>query len=114
MPFADPVTSVAIMHDEPFILLGCASGNVQVVSMLDSSGCTAAGAAPVHTLELQPFQGLPLPLHHKHDSNNCGFKPFTSCSAGRMECKVCLSRVARPEQPCDALTSELSHVSHVA
>lgn len=58
MPFADPVTSVAIMHDEPFILLGCASGNVQVVSMLDSSGSTAVGAAPVHTLELQPFQGF--------------------------------------------------------
>lgn len=57
MPFADPVTSVAIMHDEPFILLGCASGNVQVVSMLDSSGCTATGAEVVHSLELQPFQG---------------------------------------------------------
>lgn len=57
MPFADPVTSVAIMHDEPFILLGCASGNVQVVGMLDSSGNSAAAAAPVHTLELQPFQG---------------------------------------------------------
>ena len=57
MPFADPVTSVAIMHDEPFILLGCASGNVQVVSMLDSSGSTATAATSVHSLELQPFQG---------------------------------------------------------
>ena len=57
MPFADAVTSVAIMHDEPFILLGCASGNVQVVNMLDSSGNSAVGAAPVHTMELQPFQG---------------------------------------------------------
>ena len=79
MPFADPVTSVAIMHDEPFILLGCASGNVQVVSMLDSSGCTAVGAAPVHTLELQPFQGFaptparPAPL--------CPARPALPCPA---------------------------------
>lgn len=57
MPFADPVTCVAVMHDEPFVLLGCASGNVQVVSLLDSSGNLATGAAHVHTLELQPFQG---------------------------------------------------------
>lgn len=63
IPFADPVTAVAIMHDEPFILLGCASGSVQVVSMLDSSGSVAVGAAPVHTLELQPFQGCALPCH---------------------------------------------------
>ena len=57
MPFADPVTSVAVMQDEPYVLLGCASGNVQVVSLLDSSGSLAMGAAHVNTLELQPFQG---------------------------------------------------------
>ncbi len=55
MPFADPVTSVAVMQDEPYVLLGCASGNVQVVSLLDSSGSLAMGAAHVNTLELQPF-----------------------------------------------------------
>lgn len=57
MPFADPVMSVAVMQDEPYVLLGCASGNVQVVSLLDSSGSLAMGAAQVSTLELQPFQG---------------------------------------------------------
>ncbi|KAL0036450.1 hypothetical protein WJX77_008242 [Trebouxia sp. C0004] len=56
MPFADPVTSVAVMQDEPYVLLGCASGNVQVVSLLDSSGSLAMGAAQLNTLELQPFQ----------------------------------------------------------
>ncbi|KAL0052569.1 hypothetical protein WJX82_004051 [Trebouxia sp. C0006] len=45
-----------IMQDEPYVLLGCASGNVQVVSLLDSSGSLAVGAAHVSTLELQPFQ----------------------------------------------------------
>ena len=57
MPFADPVMSVVVMQDEPYVLLGCASGNVQVVSLLDSSGSLAVGAAHVSTLELQPFQG---------------------------------------------------------
>lgn len=47
------------MQDEPYVLLGCASGNVQVVSLLDSSGSLAMGAAHVNTLELQPFQGEP-------------------------------------------------------
>ena len=59
MPFADPVTSVAVMQDEPFVLLGCTSVNIPVVSLVDSSGSLAVGAAHVHTLELQPFQGLP-------------------------------------------------------
>lgn len=62
MPFADPVTAVAVMHFEPYVLLGCASGNVQVVSLLDSSGNLAVGAAHVNTLELQPFQGSPCRL----------------------------------------------------
>ena len=41
--------------DAPYILLGCESGNVRVVALLDGQGQPAAGARPVADLALQPF-----------------------------------------------------------
>lgn len=43
--------------DAPYVLLGCESGNVRVVVLLDGQGQPAAGARPVADLALQPYQG---------------------------------------------------------
>lgn len=57
MPFADAVKSVAVMQNEPYVLLGCSSGNVQVISLLNSSHDLATGAVEAQSMELQPYQG---------------------------------------------------------
>lgn len=57
MPCADAVVSVAVMHSEPYVLLGCASGSVQVISLLSSSQDLAIGALEAQSMELQPYQG---------------------------------------------------------
>lgn len=57
MPCADAVTSVAVMHNEPYVLLGCTSGNIQVVGLLSASHDLAEGAVEAQSMELQPYQG---------------------------------------------------------
>ena len=57
MPCADSIISVAVMHNEPYVLLGCASGNVQVIGLLNASHDLAVEASEAQTMELQPYEG---------------------------------------------------------
>lgn len=56
----DAINSVALL--DPFLMLGCQSGNVRVVALLDGEGNPAAGARPAVDLALQPYQGACLAL----------------------------------------------------
>ena len=42
---------------DAYVLLGCESGSVRVVAVLDGSGAPAAGASSAADLALQPYQG---------------------------------------------------------
>lgn len=57
------------MHNEPYVLLGCASGNVQVISLLSATHDLATGAVEAQTMELQPYEGT-----------TCEYMPFAGCS----------------------------------
>lgn len=48
---------MALLPDDPYFLLGCASGNVRVVGLLDGLGRQAEGARQAVDLSLQPYQG---------------------------------------------------------
>lgn len=47
------------LPDDPYLLLGCGSGNVRVVGILDAEGQPALGAAQATELSLQPYQSEP-------------------------------------------------------
>jgi hypothetical protein len=55
----DVINSVAVLPGaaDPYVLLGCESGNVRIVALLDSQGNPASGARPAADLALQPYQG---------------------------------------------------------
>lgn len=53
----DCINAVAVLPHEPYIFLGCESGNVRVVALLDSSGAPAEGTTQAVDLSLQPYQG---------------------------------------------------------
>lgn len=55
----DIINGVAVLpgSSDPYVLLGCESGNVRVVALLDEEGAPAAGARPAADLALQPYQG---------------------------------------------------------
>ncbi|KAL4458921.1 hypothetical protein ABPG75_013786 [Micractinium tetrahymenae] len=56
----DVINSVALLPSasDPYILLGCESGTVRVVALLDEAGQPAAGGRPAADLSLQPYQVL--------------------------------------------------------
>ena len=59
----DTINAVALLPGgEPWVLLGCESGSVRVVALMDGGGAPAAGATPAAELALQPYQGT-LGLH---------------------------------------------------
>lgn len=55
----DVINSVALLPSgsDPYILLGCESGSVRIVAVLDEAGQPAAGGRPAADLALQPYQG---------------------------------------------------------
>lgn len=55
----DVINSVALLPgaSDPYILLGCESGNVRVVALLDEAGQPAVDGRPAADLSLQPYQG---------------------------------------------------------
>ena len=53
----DTIAAVALLPNDPYILLGCESGCVRVVALLDGASRPAEGAAPAVGLALQPYQG---------------------------------------------------------
>jgi hypothetical protein len=54
----DVINSVTLLPaQDPYVLLGCESGNVRVVALLDADGQPASGARPATDLSLQPYQG---------------------------------------------------------
>ena len=53
----DAINAVALL--DPYILLGCESGSVRVVALLDADGAPAPAARPAADLALQPYQGKP-------------------------------------------------------
>lgn len=54
----DTINSVTLLPgSDPYVLLGCESGNVRVVALLDEDGRPAAGAKPAADLAVQPYQG---------------------------------------------------------
>ncbi|EFN53326.1 hypothetical protein CHLNCDRAFT_137041 [Chlorella variabilis] len=55
----DTINSVTLLPgSDPYVLLGCESGNVRVVALLDEDGRPAAGAKPAADLAVQPYQVL--------------------------------------------------------
>lgn len=52
------VTSVASLPGTPYILLGCASGNIKVISLLSRTGGLAEGCTPAASVKIQPYQIL--------------------------------------------------------
>ena len=52
----DVINSVAVLPGaaDPYVLLGCESGNVRIVALLDSQGNPASGTRPAADLALQP------------------------------------------------------------
>lgn len=56
----DPINAAALLPEEdPYLLLGCESGNVRVVALLDDHGMPAAEGTAAADLALQPYQGTP-------------------------------------------------------
>lgn len=54
LPTAPPLVQ---LPDDPYLLLGCESGNVRVVALLDEQDRPAEGARQAADLSLQPYQG---------------------------------------------------------
>ncbi|KAL4431642.1 hypothetical protein ABPG77_001484 [Micractinium sp. CCAP 211/92] len=56
----DVINSVALLPgaSDPYILLGCESGSVRIVAVLDEAGQPAVGGRPAADLALQPYQVL--------------------------------------------------------
>jgi hypothetical protein len=52
------VVSVATLPGAPYILLGCASGNIKVISLLSRTGALAEGCTPAASVKIQPYQIL--------------------------------------------------------
>jgi hypothetical protein len=52
------VISVATLPGAPYILLGCASGNIKVISLLSRTGGLAEGCIPAASVKIQPYQIL--------------------------------------------------------
>jgi hypothetical protein len=52
----DAITSAAALEQEPFVLLGCRSGDVRVALVADAAGAGAAVAHQAHSLALLPYK----------------------------------------------------------
>lgn len=58
VPCGDAVTAVAVMSDDPHVLLGCESGDITVATLVDEADGAAVGATQARTLQLQPYDGV--------------------------------------------------------
>ena len=57
LPCADTVMAVALMPNDPYVLLGCQSGDIQVAALVDEHGEPAVGATAVRSLSMTPYEG---------------------------------------------------------
>lgn len=72
----DEVNDVAVVPGGPYLLLGCQSGDVRVVSVSGRAGdCDGAGGAagPAAGLSLQPYQSEPLVFPTDCRAHSCAF-----------------------------------------
>lgn len=58
-PQEDQITTVCPLIDEPYVLLGCASGKLRSAALLGSSGSPAGGAREACSLQKLPYDGEP-------------------------------------------------------
>ena len=56
LPCADCITAVATFATEPYVLLGCESGTMQVLALTGSTGVLTEVAPPASTA-LMPYEG---------------------------------------------------------
>ncbi|KAK9811618.1 hypothetical protein WJX72_007037 [[Myrmecia] bisecta] len=56
IPCVDAVMAVAVMHNDPYVLLGCQSGDIQVAALVDASGEPAVGAREVRSISMTPYE----------------------------------------------------------
>ena len=56
LPCADPVTSIAYIHNTAFLCMGCESGGLQFAQLIAEHGAPADGVCAAQGLELLPYE----------------------------------------------------------
>lgn len=56
VPCGDSVTAVACFRQEPYVLLGCESGCIQLLGFTDKRGKLVEGVGAVASTSLLPYQ----------------------------------------------------------
>lgn len=53
----DTASALACFAEEPYVLLGCDSGDLRLVALLDAEGKLAHTPARVEQMEMRPYRG---------------------------------------------------------
>ena len=118
-PQEDLFTAVCPLVDEPYVLLGCASGKLHAAALLGSSGSPAGGAREASSLQKLPYDGEPCsstetpPSSSLYTQRHCqsqggprlcplAFAGLPSHDAPRACCSVPRSNGGSPRQHCRA------------